>query len=122
MGPVDPAGRAGIRLAAPRDSATLREELREAVAVTDGPTAVRFPKGSIGPDIPAVERRGVVDVLRRAPEDSVLLVAVGAMAALGLEVAERCAAHGIGVTVVDPRWVAPVPRRSSRWRRATTWS
>ena len=99
----------GIRLAAPRDAATLREELREALAVTDGPTAVRFPRGAVGQDIPAVERLGVVDVLRRSPGDDVLLVAVGAFAALGLEVAERAADQGIGVTVVDPRWVTPVP-------------
>ena len=98
----------GMRIAAPRDAATLREELREAVAVTDGPTAVRFPKGAVGDDVPAVERRGPVDVLRREPGDDVLLVAVGALPALGLEVAERCAAQGIGVTVVDPRWVVPV--------------
>ncbi len=98
----------GMRIAAPRDAATLREELREAVAVDDGPTAVRFPKGAVGDDLPAVERRGPVDVLRREPGDAVLLVAVGACARLGLEVAERCAAHGIGVTVVDPRWVVPV--------------
>ena len=98
----------GIRIAAPRDAATLREELREAVAVTDGPTVVRFPKGAVGEDLPAIERRGPVDVLRRAPDDDVLLVAVGPHARLGLEVAERCAAQGIGVTVVDPRWVAPV--------------
>ena len=97
----------GLRLAAPRDAASLREQLREAVAV-DGPTAVRFPKGAVGDDISAVERLGVVDVLRRAPEDSVLLVAVGAFARLGLEVAERAADQGIGVTVVDPRWVSPV--------------
>ena len=99
----------GIRLAAPRDAATLREELREALAVADGPTAVRFPRGAVGQDIPAVERLGVVDVLRRSPGDEVLLVAVGAFAALGLEVAERAADQGIGVTVVDPRWVTPVP-------------
>ena len=99
----------GMRLAAPRDAATLREELREALAVEDGPTAVRFPKGAIGDDLPAVERRGVVDVLRRETGDDVLLVAVGSMARLGLEVAERAGAQGIGVTVVDPRWVAPVP-------------
>jgi len=98
----------GIRLAAPRDSATLREELREALAVDDGPTALRFPKGAVGDDIPALERLGVVDVLRRAPGDDVLVVAVGAMARLGLEVAERAGAQGIGVTVVDPRWVTPV--------------
>ena len=98
----------GIRLAAPRDSDTLREELREALAVDDGPTALRFPKGAVGDDIPALERLGVVDVLRRAPGDDVLVVAVGAMARLGLEVAERAGAQGIGVTVVDPRWVTPV--------------
>ena len=98
----------GIRLAAPRDSATLREELREALAVDDGPTALRFPKGAVGDDVPALERLGVVDVLRRAPGDDVLVVAVGAMARLGLEVAERAGAQGIGVTVVDPRWVTPV--------------
>ena len=98
----------GMRIAAPRDAATLREELREALAVTDGPTAVRFPKGAVGDDIAAVERRGDLDVLRREPGDDVLLVAVGALAGLGLEVAERCAAQGIGVTVVDPRWVVPV--------------
>jgi len=98
----------GLRLAAPRDGASLREQLREAVAVDDGPTAVRFAKGAVGEDIPALERRGVVDVLRRSGGDDVLLVAVGSMARLGLEVAERAAAQGIGVTVVDPRWISPV--------------
>ena len=98
----------GIRIAAPRDAATLREELREALAVDDGPTVLRFPKGGVGEDVPALERRGGVDVLRRAKGDDVLLVAVGSMARLALEVAERVSAQGIGVTVVDPRWVAPV--------------
>jgi 1-deoxy-D-xylulose-5-phosphate synthase len=99
----------GMRLAAPRDGAQLRELLREALAVTDGPTAVRFPKGAVGDDVPALERLGPVDVLRRGSGNDVLLVAVGAMGRLGLEVAERAGAQGIGVTVVDPRWVAPVP-------------
>jgi 1-deoxy-D-xylulose-5-phosphate synthase len=98
----------GLRLAAPRDAGTLREELREAMAVSDGPTVVRFPKASVGPDVPAIERRGDLDVLRREDGDEVLLVAVGATALLGLDVAERAAAQGIGVTVVDPRWVLPV--------------
>ncbi|GHF65031.1 1-deoxy-D-xylulose-5-phosphate synthase [Amycolatopsis bartoniae] len=101
----------GIRVAAPRDAQTLREELREAVAVSDGPTALRFSKGSVVESVPAVERRGTVDVLRK-PEDGadVLLVAVGAFAPLGLRAAERLADQGIGVTVVDPRWVVPVPQ------------
>jgi 1-deoxy-D-xylulose-5-phosphate synthase len=99
----------GIRIAAPRDGATLREELREALGVDDGPTVVRFPTGAVATDIPAVERRGNVDILVRAATPDVLLVAVGAMGALAVEVAERAAAQGIGVTVVDPRWVAPIP-------------
>ncbi len=101
----------GMRVAAPRDAQTLREELREAIAVSDGPTALRFSKGSVVESVPAVERQGVVDVLRR-PEDGadVLLVAVGAFAKLGLEAAERLADQGIAVTVADPRWVVPVPQ------------
>ncbi|RKR74039.1 1-deoxy-D-xylulose-5-phosphate synthase [Frondihabitans australicus] len=101
----------GIRLAAPRDATRLREELREAVAVDDGPTVVRFPKGDVGDDIPAIERLADgVDVLVRAERPDVLIMAVGAMARLGLDVASRLADQGIGATVVDPRWVVPVPR------------
>ncbi|MEV7555118.1 1-deoxy-D-xylulose-5-phosphate synthase [Amycolatopsis sp. NPDC089917] len=100
----------GMRVAAPRDAGTLREELREAVAVEDGPTALRFSKGGVIDSVPAVERVGVVDVLRKPTGDAdVLLVAVGAFAMLGLAAADRLADQGIGVTVVDPRWVVPAP-------------
>ncbi|BFU43031.1 1-deoxy-D-xylulose-5-phosphate synthase [Krasilnikovia sp. MM14-A1004] len=100
----------GLRIAAPRDAATLREELREAVAVDDGPTIVRFPTGSVAPELPALRRVGQVDVLREdRSRGDVLLVAVGAFAQLGMEVAERVAGQGYAVTVVDPRWVRPVP-------------
>jgi 1-deoxy-D-xylulose-5-phosphate synthase len=99
----------GLRIAAPRDAATLREELREAVAVDDGPTILRFPTGSVAADLPALRRVGQVDVLREEGRKDVLLVAVGAFAKLGMEVAERIAEQGYGVTVVDPRWVRPVP-------------
>ena len=99
-----------IRLAAPRDATRLREELREAVAIDNAPTVVRFPKGSVGSDIVAVRRTDDgVDVLREAPHKDVLIVAVGPMARLALQVAERLADQGIGATVVDPRWVVPVP-------------
>jgi 1-deoxy-D-xylulose-5-phosphate synthase len=98
----------GLHLAAPRDEATLREALREAVDITGGPSVVRFPKGSLPPDIPALERRGPVDVLRAGGRRDVLLVAVGSMVPLCLAAAERAADHGIDVTVVDPRWVLPV--------------
>jgi 1-deoxy-D-xylulose-5-phosphate synthase len=99
----------GIRIAAPRDAATLREELREAVAVADGPTIVRFPTGSVAVDLPAVRRVGPVDVLAEPERRDVLLVAVGAFGQLAMEVAARVAEQGYGATVVDPRWVRPVP-------------
>jgi 1-deoxy-D-xylulose-5-phosphate synthase len=99
-------------VAAPRDGTRLREELGEALNVKDGPTAIRFPKGDVGEDIPAIERRGEVDVLAVPAEglsDDVLMVAVGPFAAMALAAAERLRNQGIGVTVVDPRWVLPVP-------------
>jgi 1-deoxy-D-xylulose-5-phosphate synthase len=98
----------GIRIAAPRDAGTLRAELREALDVDDAPTVVRFPKGALPPDVAAIGRAGGVDVLRRQGDEDVLLISVGATVPLGLEVADRLAAQGIGVTVVDPRWVVPV--------------
>jgi 1-deoxy-D-xylulose-5-phosphate synthase len=89
----------------------LREELGEALAVDDGPTAIRFPKGDVAEDVPAVERRAGIDVLALPSEGlnhDVLLVAVGAFASMALAVAKRLHNQGIGVTVIDPRWVLPV--------------
>jgi len=101
-----------MRVAAPRDAARLREELGEAVAVSDGPTALRFPKGDVGEDIPALKRRSGVDILA-VPADGltadVLLVSVGSLAGMALATAGRLRKQGIGVTVVDPRWVLPIP-------------
>ena len=100
-----------IRLAAPRDASRLREELREAVAVDDAPTVIRFSKGVVDDEHDAVERlEDGVDVLVRGSKQDVLLVTVGPMATLGLDVARLLEAEGIGATVVDPRWVVPVPQ------------
>ncbi|MFE4502023.1 1-deoxy-D-xylulose-5-phosphate synthase [Rhodococcus sp. NPDC056743] len=100
----------GIRVAAPRDAVTLREELDEALKVDDGPTVVRFPKGAVPEGIPAIKRLDGLDVLRESEGDrgDVLLVAVGPFASLALAIAERLDKQGIAVTVVDPRWVLPV--------------
>ncbi|MCI3934182.1 1-deoxy-D-xylulose-5-phosphate synthase [Streptomyces sp. AN091965] len=98
----------GLRIAAPRDADQLRVQLREAVNVDDAPTLLRFPKESVGPAIPAVDRVGAMDVLRQDPDPAVLLVAVGVMAPVCLQAADLLAERGIGCTVVDPRWVKPV--------------
>ena len=98
----------GLRLAAPRDATRLRELVNEAVEVDDAPTVVRFSKGNPPADIEAVGKAGGADVLVRNGTKDVLVVAVGSMAEVGVGVAERLVAQGIGVTVVDPRWVKPV--------------
>ena len=98
----------GLRIAAPRDAATLRAELHEALDVDDAPTVLRFPKGAVCRDLPALERLGGVDVLLRSGEPDVLVVSVGAMAETCLEIGDRLTHQGVGVTVVDPRWVVPV--------------
>jgi 1-deoxy-D-xylulose-5-phosphate synthase len=98
----------GLRIAAPRDATRLRELLNEAVEVDDAPTVVRFPKGPPPEDIEAVGTAGGADVLVRSGTRDVLIVGVGAMAQTAVDVAARLEAQGIGVTVVDPRWVKPV--------------
>ncbi len=98
-----------IRIAVPRDAERLREELREAVAVADAPTVIRFPKGGVSADLPAIERLADgVDVLARSDAQDVLIVGIGPMAHTAMDVAERLRAQGIGATVIDPRWVVPV--------------
>jgi 1-deoxy-D-xylulose-5-phosphate synthase len=101
----------GIKVAVPRDGTRLTELLREAVAVSDGPTALRFPRGSVPGDLPAIGKLGGMDVLGVPAEGTaqdVLLLAAGPMGAIAVEVAGRLTGQGIGVTVVDPRWVKPL--------------
>ena len=98
----------GLRLAAPRDESTLRQALREAVRVDDAPTVVRFPKGALREQIPAIAVDGGIDILRGDAGAEVLILGVGAFASLALEVADRLGDQGIPTEVVDPRWILPV--------------
>ena len=98
-----------MHVAAPRDGARLRELLREAVDISDAPSMLRFPKGAVHVDIPAFERREGVDVLYRGESADVLMISVGAMAPLAVEAASAAYREGVGVTVIDPRWVKPLP-------------
>ena len=112
----------GLRLAAPRDERTLREALRTAVGVDDGPTIVRYPKGALPAPLPAVRTVGdddegpfgAVDILLEAAGEGaggpLLLVGVGAMVPATLEAGRALVARGEAVTVACPRWVVPVPR------------
>ena len=99
-----------LHVAAPRDGQQLRETLREAVDISDAPSLIRFPKGAINADIPAFERRDGIDVLYRGESADILLVSVGAFASIAVESAAQAYREGVGVTVIDPRWVKPLPK------------
>jgi len=98
-----------LHIAAPRDGAQLRETFNEALLISDAPSLVRFPKGAVQKDIPAFERRDGIDVLYRGESADVLLISIGAMANIAVEAAAQAYREGVGVTVIDPRWVKPLP-------------
>jgi len=99
----------GIQIAAPRDEESLRESLREAVAIDNAPTVIRFPKGSVAKPLPALRRlAGGTDVLFESEAKDVLVVGIGPFAHLAVRVAGLLSQQGIGATVVDPRWILPV--------------
>ena len=101
----------GLRVAAPRDGSRVAELLNEAIRVGDGPTVIRYPKGTVGPEAEAAGKLGGMDILATPADGAardVLLLGAGPMAVTCVEVAHRLREQGIGVTVVDPRWVKPV--------------
>ncbi|MEI2728123.1 MAG: 1-deoxy-D-xylulose-5-phosphate synthase [Candidatus Nanopelagicales bacterium] len=99
-----------LQIAAPRDGQRLRDLLSESLAISDGPSVVRFPSGAIPEDLAATGTVGTVDVLRASDDSSrILVVAVGATAQLCMSAAERAAQSGASIMVVDPRWIAPLP-------------
>ena len=99
-----------MAVAAPRDGARLKQALGEAIAINDRPTMIRFPKGAVHSEIPAFESRDGIDVLYRGESADVLLVSIGAMAPIAVEAASQAYREGVGVTVIDPRWVKPLPQ------------
>jgi len=97
-----------MHVGAPRDGARLKELLRQCIAIDNAPSMIRFPKGAIPADIPAVERVSGIDFLHRGSTNQVLIISVGSMAAMALDVAQLAQKQGIDVTVIDPLWVKPI--------------
>jgi len=97
-----------MHVGAPRDGARLKEILRECIAIENAPSMVRFPKGAVPADIPAVERVEGIDILHRGLTPQVLVISVGSMAGMAIEVAQLAKAQSIEITVVDPLWVKPI--------------
>ena len=97
-----------MRVGAPRDGARLKEILRECVSIENAPSMLRFPKGAVPADIPAVERIAGADLLHRAASKKVLLISIGAMATMALEIAQIAKEQSLDITVIDPVWVKPI--------------
>jgi 1-deoxy-D-xylulose-5-phosphate synthase len=97
-----------MHVGAPRDGARLKEILRECVAIENAPSMVRFPKGAVPADIPAVQRVDGIDILHRGLTPQVLVISVGSMAGMAIEVAQLAKTQSIEITVVDPLWVKPI--------------
>ena len=97
-----------MHVGAPRDGARLKELLRQCIAIDNAPSMIRFPKGAIPADIPALERVLGIDVLHRGQKKQVLLISVGSMASLAIEVAQLASEQSIEITVIDPLWVKPI--------------
>lgn len=96
---------------APKDEAELQRMLVTGINYTDGPIAMRYPRGS-GYGVPLLEEGwepleiGKSEVLRRG--DDVLLLAYGTMVNTALQAADILTEHGIKATVVNARFVKPL--------------
>ena len=97
-----------MHVGAPRDGARLKEILRQSVAIQNAPSMIRFPKGAVPADIPALERISGTDILHRGDNKQVLLISVGSMASMAMEVASLAKKQSIEITVIDPLWVKPI--------------
>ena len=97
-----------MHVGAPRDGARVKELLRQCIAIDNAPSMIRFPKGAIPADIPALDRVAGIDILHRGGTNQVLVISIGSMASMALEVAQLAHKESIEVTVIDPLWVKPM--------------
>ena len=98
----------GLCLAAPRDGTRLREALAQSLSIDDAPSVIRFPRGTVSVDLPAVEELDGMHVLLKTDQPRVLVVGIGPLAETAVAVGQRLSDQGIGVTVADPLWALPI--------------
>jgi 1-deoxy-D-xylulose-5-phosphate synthase len=96
---------------APKDEGELQQMIATGVAYTDGPIAMRYPRGE-GYGVPLLEEGwetlpiGKGEILRQG--DDVLLLAYGSMVHPTLQAAQLLNEHGIAATVINARFVKPL--------------
>ena len=107
-----------LKIAAPKDATELCALLETALA-TDGPIAIRYPRGPVSstPDLPVEPLPiGRWEELRKG-KDAVIF-AVGKMVEVAVEAAARLELQGLSCGVVNARWIKPVDPRIADWANA----
>ncbi|MBE9177312.1 1-deoxy-D-xylulose-5-phosphate synthase [Oculatella sp. LEGE 06141] len=98
-------------LMAPKDEAELQRMVVTGVEYTDGPIALRYPRGN-GHGVPLAEEGweslpiGKGEVLRQG--DDLLMIGYGSMVYPAMQAAEILSEHGIEATVVNGRFAKPL--------------
>jgi 1-deoxy-D-xylulose-5-phosphate synthase len=98
-------------LMAPKDEAELQRMIVTGINYTDGPIALRYPRGN-GYGVPLMEEGweplpiGQAEILRQG--DDVLMVGYGSMVYPAMQTAEILSEHGIEATVVNARFAKPI--------------
>lgn len=98
-------------LMAPKDEAELQQMVVTGVNYTDGPIAMRYPRGN-GYGVPLMEEGwealpiGKGEILRHG--DDLLLIGFGSMVHPAMQVAEILREHGIEATAINARFAKPL--------------
>jgi 1-deoxy-D-xylulose-5-phosphate synthase len=106
-----------MTLLAPRDTTELREMAKFVLEFDEGPTAVRYPRGSSDDRLPEArtpiqfgkaEVLGCAEETQGPPVGEIVLAAVGSMVSVAWEASAQLAQHGIRATVVNARFLKPL--------------
>jgi 1-deoxy-D-xylulose-5-phosphate synthase len=107
-----------LKVAAPADATELCALLETALS-TDGPVAIRYPRGPVPatPDLPVEPLPiGRWEELRKGSD--AVIFAVGRMVEIAKEAAARLELQDVSCAVVNARWVKPVDTRIADWARS----
>jgi 1-deoxy-D-xylulose-5-phosphate synthase len=100
----------GFVIMAPADEAELRHMVATAVAIDDGPSAVRYPRGE-GTGVPIPDEGQIIDIGRGRivrEGSTAALLSLGTRLAECMKAAELLATEGVSVTVADARFMKPL--------------
>ncbi len=98
-------------LMAPKDEAELQQMIVTGVNYTQGPIALRYPRGN-GYGVPLMEEGweelpiGKAEILRQG--DDLLILGYGSMVYPAMQTAEILSEHGIEATVINARFAKPL--------------